>query len=200
MLDSTVRKTVSGLLEPLGRRLYKKGIRANAITLIGWVFGLSSCLAVLDRLWKVALVLWLVNRAIDGVDGSVARASKPTKLGGYLDLIADFSIYGGFIAALAVVEPESRLALIVLFFTYYLSGVAFLAFTSLTSGENIGGNDGRSIRFLGGLAEGTETVLVYVLFCLFPNRSDQIAWVFSGLVFITAIHRVYFSVKTLARK
>ncbi len=199
MFDSTVRKTLSGILEPLGNQLNKKGISANSITLVGWVFGLCSCLAVLDKLWILALVLWLINRAIDGVDGPVARASQPTKLGGFLDLFADFSIYGGFITALAVAEPKARLALIVLFLTYYLSAVAFLAFTSLTSDMKVGHDDGRSIRFLGGVAEGTETVLTYVLFCLFPNLSDQIAWIFSGMVFITAIQRVLFAIKATVK-
>jgi hypothetical protein len=63
----------------------------------------------------------------------------------------------------------------------------------------VGHDDGRSIRFLGGVAEGTETVLTYVLFCLFPNLSDQIAWIFSGMVFITAIQRVLFAIKATVK-
>lgn len=39
--------------------------------------------------------------------------------------------------------------------------------------------DGRSIRFVGGLVEGTETVIAYVAFCLFPAHAALVAWLFT---------------------
>src|SRR6266516_4617736 len=52
------------------------------------------------------------------------------------------------------------------------------------------GGDERSLRFAGGLAEGTETVVVYVLFCLLPQQAAGIAWGFAVAVGITAVQRV----------
>ena len=59
--------------------------------------------------------------------------------------------------------------------------------------------DGRSLRFVGGLAEGTETVIVYVLFCLFPTHAALIAWVFAAAVAVTAAQRIGYGVRILRR-
>jgi hypothetical protein len=42
----------------------------------------------------------------------------------------------------------------------------------------------------GGLAEGTETVIVHVLFCLLPAAAAVIAWTFAGVVTATALWRI----------
>ena len=77
--------------------------------------------------------------------------------------------------------------------TYYLSGTAFLALSSLLERRGEADarprrSDGRSLLFVGGLAEGTETVLAYVAFCLLPAHAETvIAWIFAAMVAITAV-------------
>ena len=103
--------------------------------------------------------------------------------------MADFSIYGGFVVAAAIAEPDARVACLVLLGTYYLSGTAFLALSSVLErrGEAARADlaGGRSLVFVGGLAEGTETVVAYVLICLMPQHLAVIAWIFAAAVAIT---------------
>jgi phosphatidylglycerophosphate synthase len=149
------------------------------------------------RWWGVALVLWLANRLLDGLDGPVARATGATDRGGFLDIVADFSVYAGVVVGLAVALPGARLACVVLLATYYASGTAFLALSSLVERRRQVLGDDRSLRFVGGLAEGTETVAVYVLLFLLPRYAELIIWTFAAAVGITAVQRTVAGVRLL---
>src|SRR5271168_1357626 len=109
-------------LESAGRGIAALGVAPAVITGAGWVVGVGACAAGALRLWPLALVLWLGNRLLDGLDGPVARVRGATERGGYLDVVSDFSIYGGFIIGLAIAVPEARLACAALLLAYYLSG------------------------------------------------------------------------------
>ncbi len=142
-------------------------------------------------------MLWLVNRLLDGLDGPEARSRGASDLGGFLDIVADFSVYAGFVVGVAVAVPEARLACVLLLSAYYVSGTAFLALSSLVARRGGGVGDGRSLRFVGGLAEGTETIVVYALICLVPTWTLGIVWVFTAMVAVTAVQRVVVGVHTL---
>jgi uncharacterized membrane protein HdeD (DUF308 family) len=77
--------------------------------------------------------------------------------------------------------------------------VAFLALSSLMERRAQQFGDERSLRFVGGLAEGAETIVVYVLFCVLPGSARVIAWVFAVAVAITAIQRLWWGVRLLRR-
>lgn len=179
------------------------GVQPLVVTGAGWFAGLAACVAVGFGWWTLGLVLWLANRLLDGLDGPVARRRGPTDLGGFLDIVADFSIYAGFVVAVAIAVPDARLASLALLTTYYVSSTALLALSSLIErrgdGDGDSNGDQRSLRFVGGLAESTETVLVYVLFCLFAAHAALIAWVFAAAVAVTAAQRILFGVRILRR-
>jgi phosphatidylglycerophosphate synthase len=199
MFDRQLRDAIGPGLEATGRRLAEAGVRPGVVTAVGWLLGVGACVAAATGQWNAALVLWLANRLLDGLDGPVARATSPSDVGGFLDIMADFSIYGGFVVAVAIAEPGARLACGTLLLSYYVSGTAFLALSSLLErrGQSETTSDRRSLRFVGGLAEGAETIVVYVLFCLFPHHADIIAWVFAGVVAVTALQRVLLGVHLL---
>ena len=234
MLDRPARRLLTPALDAVGGRLAAAGVRPLAVTGAGWLAGVGACVAVGFGQWTLGLVLWLVNRLLDGLDGAVARRRGATDLGGFLDIVADFSIYAGFVLAVAIAVPDARLAVLTLLTAYYVSGTAFLALSSLIerrrsdrsrsdrggsdrgggdvdsgdrdSGDRLCGDpgsgevsDGRSLRFVGGLAEGTETVIVNVLFCLFPGHAALIAWVFTAAVALTAAQRIGYGVQILRR-
>ena len=198
MLDRRVRTLSRPFLDRVGGWLSDRGVPANAVTGVGWMFGVIACVAVGLGFWVLALVLWLLNRVIDGIDGAVARRGGATDRGGYLDLMADFSIYSGFVVAVALATPAARLASVVLLFTYYLSGAALLAASGLLDRAGAAGRDERSIRFLGGLAEGVETTIAYVLIIVLPSRAALIEWVFAVMVMVTAIQRVVWASRALS--
>lgn len=191
MFDARLRAVVGPHLARAGGILASRGVSPGTLTTTAWGLGAGACLAVATRLWPIALALWLANRLRDGLDGPVARAiDRSSDRGGYLDVVADFSIYGGFVLALAVAVPNARLACVTLLFTFYVSGTALLALSSLLERRRQNSRDERSVRLTGGLAEGFETIVVYSLFCIFPDATALLAWGFSAAVAITAIQRV----------
>lgn len=198
MFDRQIRQAISTALDKAGGGLARAGVRPMMLTGSGWVLGAGACVAAAERAWPVALALWLANRAFDGLDGPVARARGASELGGYLDILADFSVYGGFVVGVAIGVPSARVACLALLLAYYVSGTAFLALSSLL--ERRGANaasDERSLRFVGGLAEGAETIVVYVLFCLLPGSAGVIAWSFAAAVGITAVQRIALGARLL---
>jgi phosphatidylglycerophosphate synthase len=198
VIDRRLRQVVGPPLDAAGRRRAALGLRPGWITGTGWVLGAGSCVAVGIHRWPVALVLWLANRACDGLDGPVARAIGPTERGGFIDVVADFSVYGGFVVGVAVAVPPARLACCALLLGYYCSGTALLALSSLVERRGQINGDGRSLHLTGGLAEGAETIVVYTLFCLLSRHAAPIAWVFTGAVAVTAAQRIWMGFRLLA--
>jgi phosphatidylglycerophosphate synthase len=203
MLDSRMRALLAPPLTAAGARLARAGVPPALLTGVGWACGAGACAATGLRAWPAALALWLANRLLDGLDGPTARAGSPTESGGFLDIVADFSVYAGIIVGLAVAEPGARLACVALLAAYYVSGTAFLALSSLAERSSRAGRrrvlagDERSLRFTGGLAEGTETIAVYVLLFLLPSGATVIAWAFTAAVAVTAVQRVIFGLRLL---
>lgn len=192
MLDARARRLVDPAFAGAGRWLHDRRVRADQLTAGGFAVGVGACVAAAFGAWMLALGLWLANRAIDGLDGAVARLEgSPTPWGGFVDIVADFAVYGGFVVGVAVAVPQARLACVALLGAYYVNGAALLAFDAAAERAGVThGGDGRSLRFLGGLAEGTETIVVHSLFCLFPASAAPIAWVFTAMVSVTALWRV----------
>ncbi len=55
----------------------------------------------------------------------------------------------------------------------------------------------KSLYYLGGLTEGTETLLAFVLACLFPDFFPEIAWTFGALCWLTTATRIAVAWQTL---
>lgn len=197
MLDTRARAIYAPTLDRVASRLVARGVGPGAVTTAGLVVGIGACLAAAFGAWGPALALWLVNRVLDGLDGAVARRGRPSDLGGMLDLLADFVVYGGFVVAVAVAIPGARLACTVLLAAYLLNNVALLSFASLIEKRGMTLGDERSLRFTAGLTEGTETILAYSLISLLPGRAATIAWVFAAMVLFTTAQRVRLAVATL---
>jgi phosphatidylglycerophosphate synthase len=198
MLDSRLRTLTAPALDAAGRRLARAGVPPVALTGAGWAAGAGACAATALRAWPVALGLWLANRLLDGLDGPTARAAdRSCEAGGLLDIVADFSVYAGVILGLAVAVPQARLGCVALLTAYYISGTAFLALSSLAERRRARFGDERSLRFVGGLAEGTETIAAYVLLFLLPGHAVVIVWAFTVVVAVTAAQRVVIGVRLL---
>ena len=199
MLDSSIRSQIVPGLNRFGQRLADRGVKANHLTAVGFVIGVGACVAVGTGRWGLGLVLWLVNRGVDGLDGSVARANGPTELGGFLDIVADFAIYGGLLVGFGFAGEELRLPALLCFLAYYLNGTAFLAWSSLAERLKLGeGGDGRSLDFsTAGLTEGSETIIVMSVALLWRSQAEVILWIFAGAVFVTVLQRVAFVIRHL---
>lgn len=190
MLDTRVRALYAPPMERVAGSLAARGVTPLTVTGVGLVVGVGACVAAAFALWPLALVLWLTNRTLDGLDGAVARQGEPSDLGGLLDFVADFVVYGGFVLAVAIAEPDARIACCALLVAYLLNNVALLSFASLIEKRQLAFGDERSLRFTASLTEGTETVLAYTAFCLLPGSAELIAWVFTAMVLVSVGQRL----------
>ncbi|SIO00764.1 Phosphatidylglycerophosphate synthase [Rhodovulum sp. ES.010] len=197
MLDGMMRRVIDPPLDRIGRRLAGYGVTADAVTLAG--LGLGVLAAVLIALgWPgPALVPLLASRLADGLDGAVARASRKTDFGGYLDVISDFLFYGAVPLGFVVMDPANGTAGAFLLLSFYFNGATFLGFAILAERRKMetSARGTKSLYFTGGLLEGTETIAFFVALCLLPGWFAPLAWGFGALCFVTAASRVL-----LARK
>ena len=198
MFDRRLRAAVDRAFTAVAQRASARGVRADWVTVVGFFVGAGACVAIAFDQRVVALVLWLANRLADGLDGAIARRVGVTDRGGFVDIVADFAIYGGFIVGVAYAQPDARVAAVVLLFSYYVSGAAFLAWSSLAERRARSADDNRSLHFVGGIAEGAETIVAYALLCLWPSATEIIVWVFAAAVAITSVQRITFAWRSLS--
>lgn len=198
MLDTYARPRLRPVLEVFAAPADRVGASPGLITAVGLAVGIGACVAAGFGEWGLALAGWLLNRTLDGLDGVLARRQgSVSDLGGMLDFLADFVVYGGFICAVAIAVPDARIACVFLLAVYLLNNVALLSFASLVEKRSLDFGDERSLRFTGGLAEGTETVIAYAAICIWPAEAALIAWIFAGMVAVTVAQRLIVSVRVL---
>lgn len=193
MLDARLRPLIDPVLNRLGRGLAARGVSADAVTLAGLVLGLGAAAAIASGHPLIGLALVLASRLADGLDGAVARATRLSDLGGYLDIVADFLFYAAVPLGFAIADPGANaLACAALVSAFYVNGASFLGFAILAAkrGLSTEARGKKSWYHSGGLLEGTETILFFVAFCLFPDAFAPLAWIFAALCLVTASGRV----------
>jgi phosphatidylglycerophosphate synthase len=191
MIDAEVRAALAPVLDRAARVLARLRVPPLAVTGAGLLAALAAAVAAGAAAWTLALVLWLVSRVFDGLDGPLARASGgATSFGGWADITADLTAYGAFVAGCAIGNPDARVACLVLLVTYYVNGGSLLALSAAATGRGVERPDERTFHFRRGLAEGTETTVVHALMVVLPAWMPAIAWVFAGAVTITILQRV----------
>jgi hypothetical protein len=102
----------------------------------------------------------------------------------------------------ALANPEvNGLAAATLVFSFVGTGSSFLAFAVMAAKRDIKSitYPQKSLYYLGGLTEGTETITILVLFCLFPTHFPILAYVFAGMCWITTILRIVAGYQTLRK-
>jgi len=192
MLDRVVRPLIDPPLDAAGRRLAALGISANAVTLAGFAVGLAAIPAVAAGDYLAGLALLLVSRLSDGLDGAVARVHGPTDLGGYLDIVCDFILYSGWAFAFAVADPTDAIPAAFLMLSFMGTGASFLAYAVFAAKRGVTTEirGAKSLYYLGGLTEGTETIMVFMAFCLLPQFFAPLAWAFAAACWITTASRM----------
>jgi len=192
MLDSRLRSWIDPPLNRAGRELAGLGITPNAVTAAGFLVGVAGAVAIALQAYTLGLWLILGNRLADGLDGAVARHTEPTDLGGYLDIVLDFLFYSGIVFAFAVADPERGLMAAFLIYSFVGTGCSFLAYAIVAAKRGITteARGRKAFYHLGGLTEGTETIVVLVLLCLWPAGFGWIAGIFGLLCWLTTAGRI----------
>jgi phosphatidylglycerophosphate synthase len=200
MLDARLRRLIDPLVDAAGAELARRGASADGLTWVGFALGLLAIGAVATQHHGTALVLLLVNRLADGLDGAVARRTRPTDLGGFLDIVLDFLVYAGMVFGFALADPEANaLAAAFLLFAFMGTGSSFLAFAIMAAKRGITTElrGRKSFYYLDGLAEGTETILFLALACLLPDQFVPLAIGFAVMCWATTVARIAAGVQLL---
>jgi len=193
MLDPLLRRLIDPPLDRAGAWLAGRGLTANQATLGGVVIGLLTVPLLAGGHYNAALVIVLLNRLLDGLDGAIARQGAPTPFGGYLDIVCDFVFYAAVPLGFALGSPGNAACAALLLASFMCTGASFLGRAIMAARQQEPDDDSRGRKAFfhsAGLIEGTETVVAFVLFCLFPASFPWLAAVFALLCFWTAAHRV----------
>ena len=198
MLDRHLRPLIDPPLNRLGSGVAQLGLSANQVTLIGLALALAAAAAIIAQLFWLAIALILGSRLADGLDGAVARATKVSDFGGYLDIVCDYVFYAAVPLAFVVLDPGAHgVAGAFLLLSFYVNAGSFLGYAVLAEKKQMrsDAHGVKSLYFTGGLLEGTETIAFFLLLCLFPGWFVPLAWGFGVLCLITAGARVLLAAK-----
>ncbi|MCW8333478.1 CDP-alcohol phosphatidyltransferase family protein [Vibrio paucivorans] len=200
MLDSVSIKVIRWPLAQSAKVLNRFNVTANQVTLFGFVLGCLAFPALIAERYDIALVFILLNRVCDGLDGALARIQGISDSGGFLDISLDFLFYSLILFGFVLANPESNaIAGAFLIFSFIGTGTSFLAFAVMAGKRGIENPvyKHKSLYYMSGLTEGTETIGCFILFCLFPAHFAIIAYVFGAACWFTTFTRIYSGFHTL---
>ncbi len=200
MLDRHSLKLLQPLFQWIAFRLQRLGLSANQMTVAALLGGLTSALCIANTYYLSGLALLLLARLCDGLDGHLARLTQPTDLGAFLDIVFDFLFYASIPLAFAWANPAANsLAAATLLAAFIGTGSSFLAYAIFAKQRGLTSTTlpNKGFFFLGGLTEGTETIVVFCVMALWPQWFASIAYGFALLCSITIASRIRTAVITL---
>lgn len=201
MLDSALRPVKDRLLAPFAKTPIGR-VHPTAISAVGLAFSIGAAVAASQRLAVVAVVLWLLGRVADGVDGLAARSTgRASDLGGLLDFTFDTIGYATIPIGVAF-GVDTRTGWIVtaaLLAAFYLNAVSLGYVAALIEKRTLAAAHPKatSVVLPRGVIEGTETIVFFTLALTFIDASPWIWAVMTVLVVITALERVRWAAKEL---
>ncbi|GIV76946.1 MAG: membrane protein [Litorilinea sp.] len=200
MRDAVLRAQKDKWMAPLAQYYFRQ-VHPNVLSGIALTVGLVAAWLAMEERYALGLLMWFLNRILDGLDGLVARThAKQSDFGGYLDLLLDFIVYLavplGFVAA----NPSlpvlwSALALLASYVLNLLSWTTLSAL--LEKRERRKSPRLTSVEMPAGLIEGAETILFYSFFFLMPQAITYLFGLMALLVLVTAGQRVVWAYRHL---
>ena len=193
MIDTQVRALIDKPLIMIARLAIMTGLSADMVTIIGFVIGLLAGIAIIFEAMMLALILILLSRFCDGLDGSIARLQGASDRGAFLDISLDFLFYSWIPFSFALYDPANALAAAFLIFSFIGTGTSFLSYAAIAEkrGIDASAKGQKGIFYLGGLTEGTETILFLCACCIWPAQFIWLASLFAFLCLITTALRIY---------
>ena len=192
MLDKKFNLFFKPILTKIARVLLNREFTSNQITLFGFILGIFSFIFLSLGMIYIALLFFILNRIFDGVDGTLARLTKPTDLGGFYDIISDFFIYALLPLGFILFDKNNFLSMSILLTSFIGTCSTFLTTAWIFEKKKIQIDQlsKKSFYYSEGLIEGTETIFLFILMFIFYELASFIASIFAFLCFITALIRV----------
>ena len=192
MIDAALLPVQRRALDPIAKALAASGIGADTLTLAGFAIGLAAIPALAMGHVGLALAFILANRLLDGLDGAVARLTRPTERGAFLDIALDFAFYALVPLGFALHDPATNaLSAAVLIAAFVGTGSSFLTFAVIAAqkGMTAEAYPSKGLHYLGGLTEGAETIGLFVAMCLLPQHFAPLAYGFAAACWVTTLSR-----------
>ena len=199
MIDAKLNKIIQPILIPLAQKLIKFNIKANYITLIGFLFGICCAFFITQAMFIAAIFFLFLNRLFDGLDGVMARISGPTDLGAFYDIICDFIFYSAFPLAFIILDINNSYHIGFLLLSFVATQSTFLTSAWIIEKNKIDivKTQKKSFFYSGGITEGFETIICFVMMLIFYEFINYISYIFGILCWITFIMRIIFIKKLL---
>lgn len=201
MFDGVIRPIKEKVLIPFSLVIGKK-LSPNFITLISFLFGISSIILIFKGNIKISLLCWVINRITDGLDGTVARiTNRQTDFGGYIDIMADFVIYSFIPIAFVYYRGNITIELFVIALMlaiFYINAASWMYLSSILEKKGLTTDEKlTSVVMPSGLVEGFETVIMYTLFYIFTDNIIFLFIIMGIFTILGALQRVLWAYKTL---
>lgn len=193
MLDRHALRLLKPVIDASAGRLYAMGCNADQVTLTGFGLGITAAALIAFNWPLTAIVLILLSRALDGLDGALARLCGTTDRGAFLDISLDFFFYAAIPLAFAIADPAANgLAAAVLLAAFVGTGTSFLAFAVIAEKRGLKSTayPTKTIYYLGGLTEGSETIACFIVMCLWPGYFAIAAYIYAALCALTSVMRI----------
>jgi len=193
MIDRYALKFFAPAIDWGARRLHAMGCNADQVTIAGFGLGLLSAGLIALGWFAAAIPVLLASRVLDGLDGAVARLCGTSDRGAFLDISLDFIFYGAIPLAFALASPEANaMAAATLLAAFVGTGTGFLAYAAIAEkrGLKSAAYPTKTIYYLGGLTEGSETILCFLAMCLWPSHFAAIAYIYAALCLVTTLTRL----------
>jgi CDP-diacylglycerol--glycerol-3-phosphate 3-phosphatidyltransferase len=169
VIDLRLRPHLQWLLAPIGRFLARMGLTPTVMTLVGLAITIFGAVLIATGRQRLGAVVALAGSVLDGLDGSVARATgSESAQGAFLDATSDrlgeVAIFAGLAVALA---GNARLLLLIVLAMGAAMLIPYLRAKAEAEGiDGRGGLMGRAERVIilcGGLMLGWVEPMLWIL-------------------------------------
>ena len=193
MIDQYFIKIFKPFLELVASPLYKLGVNANYISLLGLSLSFLSFYLILKDLNNIALFVFLLGRILDGVDGIIANKTRITEFGGFIDIVFDLISYSLVPLAFILKDNSNAIFGSILLATFFGTSSAFFGIAIFENNKFIKRNPEKSFYHVGGFMGGAITIFFLSLMFIFPEKFNLIALIFSVLCILGTIERIFYA-------
>jgi archaetidylinositol phosphate synthase len=188
VIETNFRKTYQKIcIDPVLRIKRLQKVRPIFLTCLAGFLGICIFPALAFGFPLFALLLLILSGFIDTLDGSLARLyAKTSSKGAAMDIVTDRIVEFAIILGLYSVDPNSRsLPIILMIGSILICVTSFLVVGIFTKNETE-----KSFYYSPGIMERAEAFIFFAVMILLPTAFDFFSYLFSLLVFITALIRM----------
>ena len=196
MFDIQLRSLKDRVFDPCCQYI-PSYVKPLHITEGAYVAGLLSCSCAIRSFTRLSLTFWFINRALDCLDGALARHRRSASdLGGFLDLLCDFIIYSLLPISISIGQngtPHCWEAVAILETTFHVNNfILFYVAAVAEKGAKMDEAKSKeltSVMMRPALIEGMESGILFTLMLAFPGYVEAWSWLMAGLVTVGIVQR-----------